>query len=315
MRLYDDNIAEIKSWNGHERLIMDTCNRRRFLSISAGLLATGAIAPLGFSDPSRPHPTALRRLGNTGLECSYLGIGTGIRGQSFNITDQTLNLTGEEFITLLEHAYAQGITYFDMAHRYGSHHFMRVAMKRSIPREKVMLLSKVWFREADSVRKDLERMRRELDTDCIDAVLLHCLRQGEDNWPESLRPAMDVLEEAKEKGHIRAHGISSHNLVALQRAADKPWCDLVLARINPFGVHMDGSVEEVTAALEKIHHAGKGILGMKILGEGDPKVLEKMDESLRFVMDLNTVDAITIGFMNPGQLDEVFAAISRQAEG
>ncbi|HOC68820.1 MAG TPA: aldo/keto reductase [Candidatus Hydrogenedentes bacterium] len=295
---------------------MPSFNRREFLSVTAGLVAVGAaVTASGGVVAPGARAVAARTLGRTGLQCSYLGIGTGIRGQGFGITDQTLGLTGEQFIALLEYAYSRGITYFDMADRYGSHHYMRMAMKRSIPRDKVMLLSKVWFREAETVKIDLERMRRELEVDCIDVVLMHCLRNGEENWPETLRPAMDVLEEAKVKGHIRAHGVSCHNFTALERAAEEPWCDVVLARINPFGVNMDGPAEKVVPVFEKIHGAGKGVIGMKILGEGAPEVVAKMGESLRFVMGLDSVDAVTIGFMNPGQLDEVMTAMEGNAAG
>ncbi len=291
-------------------MIMPSLNRREFFSVTAGLVAAGAAASAaGVGASSGGCATAARTLGRTGISCSYLGMGTGIRGQGFGITDQTLGLTGEQFIALLEYAYSRGITYFDMADRYGSHHYMRMALKRFIPRDKVMLLSKVWFREADTVKNDLERMRRELEVDCIDVVLMHCLRNGEENWPETLRPAMDVLEEAKVKGHIRAHGVSCHNFAALERAAEEPWCDVVLARINPFGVNMDGPAEKVVPVLEKIHNAGKGVLGMKILGEGVPEVVAKMGESLRFVMGLDSVDAMTIGFMSQRQLDEVIAVM------
>ena len=124
---------------------------------------------------------------------------------------------------------------------------------------------------------------------------------------------MDVLEAAKAKGQIKAHGVSCHSFQALERAADEPWCDVVLARINPFGVNMDGPVEQVVPVLEKIHAAGTGLLGMKILGEGAPEVVAKMGESIRFVGNLGFVDAMTIGFMSPAQLDEVMAKINEVA--
>lgn len=289
-------------------------NRREFLAAAGGLLAAGVTFPgAGSAASPLPRATDVRTLGNTGIQCSYLGIGTGIRGRGPGLTDLTLKLTGEQIVALLEHAYAQGITFFDMADRYGSHHHMRMALQQSVPRDKVMLLSKVWSREAGVVRSDLERMRRELEVDVIDVVLMHCLREGEENWPETLRPAMDVLDEAKAKGHIRAHGVSCHSLPALERVAGEPWCDVVLARINPFGVHMDGPVETVASILEKVHAAGKGVLAMKVLGEGNPEVVAKMDESLRFVGGLDSVDAMTIGFMSPEQLDQVMGAINRVA--
>ncbi len=285
-------------------------NRRDFLQRSAGVLAAASLPSFTGAAAAAPKAASVRTLGKTGLQCSYLGIGTGIQGSGPGITKLTMDLTGNEFVALLEHAYAQGITYFDMADRYGSHNYMREAMRRSIPRDKVMLLSKVWSREPNAVKKDIERIRKELNTDCIDVLLMHCLRGGEENWPEKLRPVMDLFSEAKAKGWIRAHGVSCHELGALERVAEEDWADVVLARINPFGSHMDGPVEKVVPILDAIHKAGKGVLGMKILGQADPKVLAKMDDSLRFIAELGSVDAMTIGFMNPAELDEVVTRIN-----
>ncbi len=294
---------------------MSTVNRREFMRVSAG--AATAVAGMsmaaGAASTALPKVSDVRTLGKTGLSCSYLGIGTGISGSAPGITRLKLELSGNEYIGLLEHAYSKGITYFDLADRYGSHNYMREAMKRSIPREKVMLLSKIWSREPAQMKKDLDRMLIELNVDCIDVVLMHCVRGGEEDWPKTLRASMDVLSEAKAKGRIKAHGVSCHNLRALTRVADEPWCDVVLARINPFGKSMDGAVRRVVPILKAIHDAGKGVLGMKILGEGNPEVVAKMDESLKFVAELGSMDAMTIGFMNTGELDEVAGRIDAMA--
>ena len=50
---------------------------------------------------------------------------------------------------------------------------------------------------------------------------------------------------------------------------------------------------------------GKGILGMKILGEGRFKTAEQQRESLKFVLGLGCVDAFVIGFESPQQIDEI----------
>lgn len=293
---------------------MSHLDRRSFLKGTARtLLAATLMSNTSGAGPAVPKATDVRTLGNTGLKCSYLGIGTGIRGRGRGITELTMQLSGEEFVGLLEHAYQQGVTYFDLADQYGSHNFMREAMKRSIPRDKVILLSKVWSREPGQARRDIERMRKELETDCIDILLMHCVRGGEENWPETLKPTMDVFSEAKAKGWIRAHGLSCHNLRALECVAQEEWTDVVLARINPFGSHMDAAPRRVVPILEKIHKAGKGVLGMKILGEGDPKVVAKMDESLKFVAELGAIDAMTIGFMSKAELDEVMNRIEAVA--
>jgi len=285
---------------------MSFYNRRSFLKGTVGALAAASLSSGVANARSKlPKATDLRGLGGSGLQCSYLGIGTGVRGRGYGITEQTLKLSGEEYIRLLEHAYQQGIRYFDLADQYGSHNYMRVAMKRSVKRDQVMLLSKIWSREPEQVKRDIERIRKELDTDCIDLLLMHCVRGGEENWPQTLKPTMDVFSEAKEKGWIRAHGLSCHSLQALTQVEASDWIDVVLARINPFGSHMDGPPEIVAPLLKKIHDAGKGVIGMKILGEGDPNVVAKMEESFRFVAELGSIDAITIGFLSERELDDI----------
>src|SRR5690606_14450289 len=115
-----------------------------------------------------------RTLGNTGITCSFLGMGTGTRGGS----DQK-NQGREGFISCLEHAHAQGLRYFDLADSYGSHEYMNEALKRSIPRDKVMLLSKTRSRDAEGVKADIDRFLKELDTDYLDVVLMHCLTEAD----------------------------------------------------------------------------------------------------------------------------------------
>ena len=290
---------------------MDSMKRRDFLKTTAGLLAATAALPLATSvaETASLTATTMRTLGKTGITCTLLGIGTGTRGKGPGITDQTLLPEGE-LVKLLEYAYERGITYFDLADRYGSHPFMNKALKNSIPREKVMLSTKVWEREPETVRADIERIRKEIDTDVLDVVLMHCLRNGEENWPDQFKATRDVLSEAKAKGQIRAVGVSCHTLASLKQVPTTEWADVVLVRINPFNSHMDGPVEEVVPVIKAIHDAGKGVLGMKILGEGDPNIVAKIPESLTFVIGLGTVDAMTIGFLNRGELDGVIDHIN-----
>lgn len=287
---------------------MRAYKRRDFLRQTVGAFTAAACLPAaGYAATGAVSATTRRKLGQTGLTCSLLGIGTGTKGRSDRTTEQT-RMPKQNLIRLLNHAYERGITYFDLADRYGSHPHMKEALK-NIPREKVMLLTKAWDREPEKIKADIERFRKELDTDYLDVVLMHCLRRGEEDWPNSLRASMDVLSEAKQKGLIRAHGVSCHTLESLNAAADTEWTDVVLARINPFGVNMDGPVDQVVPALKKLHDAGKGVLAMKVLGEGKPEIVAKKAESIQFVLGLGAVDAMTIGFIDSGQLDEIIDTI------
>ena len=119
-------------------------------------------------------------------------------------------------------------------------------------------------------------------------------------------PYMDVLNDEKAKGRIRAVGCSCHDLGAMQTAAATPWVDVILARINMQGgkeVMMDGSREEVEAVLRTARQNGKAIIGMKIFGEG--RLADQRDACMKYAQGNGLLDAMTIGFHTPEQIDDV----------
>ncbi len=227
-------------------------------AVAAGPAAAGA-SPPATTRPAKKKPTDRVTLGKTGIQVSRLGIGTGMKG--WNHESNQTRLGQEKFTALIRHVYDRGLNYIDCADMYGSHTFLREAMKQ-IPREKLTIVTKTVSREADGVRKDIERFRQELGTDYLDIVLLHCLTDKD--WTTKLAGCMDVLEEAREKKLLRAHGCSCHTLDALKLAAATPWVQVDLARFNPFGVKMDATPDVVASELKKLHDRGAGVLCMKI---------------------------------------------------
>ena len=183
----------------------------------------------------------------------------------------------ENFVALMQHSYNRGVTFFDLADLYGSHVYFREALK-TIPRDKVSILTKMWTRYDETGTPDapdyckqiakttLDRFCHEIATDHLDIVLLHCMMTP--NWTDQLSPYMEALDDAKKRGQVRAVGVSCHDLQAVVTAASSPWVDVILARINPFGAKMDGKLEEVVPVLTKARQNGKAIIGMKIYGEG-----------------------------------------------
>jgi predicted aldo/keto reductase-like oxidoreductase len=200
---------------------------------------------------------------------------------------------------LLCQGYDSGVTFFDTADAYHTHPHVAAALKR-LPREKVTILTKSWTRDPQGMRADLDRFRKELNTDYLDIVLMHCLTDGD--WTTKHRATMDVLSEAREKGIIRAHGVSCHSIEALRAAAKSPWVQVDLARLNPIGSHMDADPNTVLAVLREMKAAGKAVIGMKILGEGDLR--RRVDEALKYALASGVLDAFTIGAENRAeQLD------------
>jgi len=287
--------------------------RREFLGIAvagtAGALAGGRLAVAASADI---NPIAIVPLGRT-LKACRISCGTGMRG-SMRQTNQT-RLGKDKFEALLNYAYDHGIRHFDMADMYGTHPYVGRVLKGK-PREEVVLVTKIWSRQGGIPEKErpladvlVKRFLKELQTDYIDVLQLHCM--SEPDWNVRERPQMDAMEKLKEQGLIRAHGVSIHSLPALEAAADEPWVDVVHARVNPFGFRTDGPMEEVVPILRKIHAAGKGIIGMKLIGEGTFD-LEQRKETLKFVTDLDCVDCMTVGFEKPEEIDDFLTRVRQR---
>jgi len=293
--------------------------RREFLQRSAlaagAWLAGGRLVPLAEGKPQTFDPYARVTLGRTRIQTSRLGLGTGMRG--WRRASNHTRLGKEAFAALIRGAYERGVRLFDLADLYGSHPYMAAALE-GIPRDRYQLITKIWWRPDDGLpekeRPDadvcVQRFLRELQTDYLDLVLLHCVTSGK--WPEELSRQMELLAKLKQRGTIRAHGVSCHSLEALEAAAREPWVDSVNARINPYGVKMDGPPEKVVPVLQKLHAAGKAVVGMKIIGEGQFRDSdEKRDASVKFALQLGCVDVLNVGCESLGEIDDLAARVRR----
>ena len=238
--------------------------------------------------PRKFSATDTVTLGKTGIQTSRLAMGTGTVGSGHHSHQTALGIDG--LSRLLLNGYDHGLRFFDSADSYGSHPHVAEALKH-VPRDKVTVLTKSWARDAAGMRADIDRFRRELGTEYIDVFLMHCLTDGD--WTERCKGAMDVLSEAKEKGIIRTHGCSCHSIEALRAATTSPWVEVHLVRINPVGAFMDSDPDTVVSVIKEMRAAGKGIIGMKILGQGEMR--NRQDEALNFALGLNLLDAFTIG--------------------
>jgi predicted aldo/keto reductase-like oxidoreductase len=291
--------------------------RRQFVTttMAAGtgmvLLGKTALAlPIKASGLSG-DPFQIIKLGNTGIKTTLLGMGTGFSGynRSSNITRAGVAEA------VIRQAYEKGIRFFDCADSYGTHPFTATALK-AVPREKYTLSSKIWVSQGgipEPERPDanvvIDRFRKELDTDYLDIVQIHCMTDS--HWTDSQKRQMDILETLKSKNIIRAHGVSVHSLEAMEACVDCPWVDVIHVRVNPYGEAMDKKDPAlVIPVIEKLHQAGKGIIGMKLIGNGNFRNdSEKIDASLKYVLGLGTVDMIIVGFEQPEQIDNYIVRV------
>jgi predicted aldo/keto reductase-like oxidoreductase len=285
--------------------------RRQFIERTAaaagGILLSPAAARIGWAGPKK---TAIDQvpLGKTGLKLSRLGMGCGSTSGRVQA-----ELGQEGFNRLVRYAFDQGITYFDTAKSYRTYGMIREAIK-GLPREKLFIQSKMPG-VPEKPLEEIDRYRKDFGVDYIDSLLTHCAITPK--WDEERKRALDALEEAKEKKLIRAHGVSCHTLPALTRAVELDWVDVHLVRVNPQGAHVDtpeiknwnapSNASHVPAVMEQIglmHKKGRGVIGMKIIGDGDFTNPEDREKSIRFAMQCGLLDCVVIGFKSPEEIDE-----------
>jgi len=290
--------------------------RRTFLS-EAAVGGTGLV--LGVASPApvirgetptiSRDPTAIVPLGKH-LKASRIGIGFGMRGYNRESNLSRRGLDHAERV--VRYAYDAGIRFFDNADLYGSHQYVARAL-RGKPRDSYVLSTKVWFHPTGLPEKErpdadvaVRRFLKELNTDYIDLVLIHCM--SDSDWTEKQKRQMDIMDEVKSKGIIKAHGVSIHcergDLSALKACAASPWVDSVHVRLNHEGVAMDGKPADVAPVVKQIHEAGKGVVAMKVVGEGRFKTDERKNKSIEFVTGLNAVDVMVVGFERVELIDD-----------
>jgi predicted oxidoreductase len=178
-------------------------------------------------------------LGDTGIQVSRLSSGTAFMGP---LSD---HLSPQEGAALLLQALDQGISTWDTSDDYGTHPHVACALQR-IPREEVTVSSKL--REPGTT---VEQVLDELGTPYLDILFVHEVTlAGVDMSREMLR----AWQGEKERGRVRAVGISTHSVRAAQLAAAWPEVEVLMVPINPTGVCTpessieDGDVEQVLDA-------------------------------------------------------------------
>jgi predicted aldo/keto reductase-like oxidoreductase len=275
-------------------------------ALSAGVLAsTGGLAIP--AQGAKRSATDWVTLGNSGVKVTRLAFGTGTYGGRVQ-----RELGQEGFTRLVRHAYDSGIRFFETADNYREMQTMLGIALKGLPRDSYKLMTKYRLRELENPRATIDRQRKELNSEYFDILLLHCVRSAD--WATQFERLRDEFSEAKEKKILLAHGASCHGLLPLRAFPGNKWLDVALLRVNHDGTKMDslattdtadvGQVDEVVGHIKKVHDQGTGVLGMKLIGEGQFTTPERRDKAMRFVMKLGTVDAVTIGYKSAAEIDE-----------
>lgn len=275
--------------------------RRGFLARSVA--AAGAVSLVSASAQELPRDGVDEVvLGGTGMRTSRLGLGTGTIGGR----EQRL-LGSAGFTELVRGAYDRGLRFIDCSDSYWIHGLVRKALE-GLPRDELFIQTKTDARDPALVRADIDRFLVELGVDYIDSVLLHCMTDP--NFTEDLRPAIDVLAEAKAAGMVRVVGASYHSVEAPRAAVECEALDIHMIRVNPFSVNTDGPPDQVAEVARHLAQAGKGVIGMKVYGESGFDSREKRRESIRHVVSLGCVHAFAIGFSSLAYIEETLELIA-----
>jgi 1-deoxyxylulose-5-phosphate synthase len=208
---------------------------------------------------------------------------------------------------MLKGAYDKGIFLWDSADTYGTHVGLKAGLKL-VPRDKVAILTKTDAYSAPKTQEDIERFLKEIGTDYIDILLLHT--RMDPNWADEDKGAMEIMAKAKEKKLIRAVGLSCHSAASIELAAKTPWVDICMVRLNPAGERMD---DENIDVVKKARAAGKGIVGIKVLGEGSLVGGKEHDEALRYAVSKDALHCFSIGSEGLKEIEDNIARIEKLA--
>ncbi len=234
-----------------------------------------------------------RYLGRTGIRVSRLCFGL------LTIGPLQANLPLAEGVDLLKYAVEQGVNFFDTAEIYESYSYLKELL-RSFPGRELIITTKSYAVTAKEMEQSLERARRELDRDYIDIFLLH--EQESALTLKGHRAALDYLLEAREKGLVRAVGISTHRIAGVRGAMELAEIDVIHPLFNLKGLGIqDGTRQEMEMVLTEAAAAGKGIYLMKVLGGGN--LLPQAREALEYAFSRPFAAAVAVGMKTRWEVD------------
>ncbi|HEV3197766.1 MAG TPA: aldo/keto reductase [Bryobacteraceae bacterium] len=292
---------------------MTSSTRRDFLKSGVAATVLSGVGGVALAQTAKRSATDWVTLGKSKVKVTRLAFGTGTHGGQVQ-----RQLGQEEFTKLVRYAYDRGIRFFETSDTYrGMPEMLGIALK-GLPRDTYRLMTKYHTPSSGDPTPNIDEARRQLQTEYIDILLLHCLRPP--TWEADYRSLQDGFSEAKSKKVILSHGASVHGLPALRTFPGNQWLDIAMIRMNHNGTKMDsedardqvpGSVDEVVAHTKKVHAQGMGVISMKLCGEGRFTRAEDRDAAMKFAMNLGCVDAVTIGFKTTAEIDEAIERVGR----
>lgn len=230
-------------------------------------------------------------LGNTGITVSRICFG------SLTIGPLQRNLSLEEGCHVLNRAMDLGVNFIDTADLYQTYPYIRQALKR---KPDLVVSSKSYAYDNKTAQETLERALKGIGRDYIDLFLLH--EQEGSLTLKGHEEALQFFIRQKEKGVIRAVGISTHFVAAVQAAAKRADIDVIHPILNFRGTGIvDGSRKEMEQAVAQAWHANKGIYIMKALGGGH--LLKNYEQAMNYILGFPYAHSVAIGMQRVEEVD------------
>jgi len=232
------------------------------------------------------------RLGRTGIKVSELCFGILPMGPLQ--ADMPADLCGEVLLSAME----QGINFFDTAQMYGCYPHLRYALDRY--KGELVITGKSTASTYADMAKAIEEGLSALGRDYFDCFLLHAARVGSDILDQRAG-AWQCLLDYKQKGYLRAIGVSSHNARAVDKLAEDPDTDILFCLYNKasFGI-VEGEAPDMLAAARHAFQKGKGVYSMKLLAGGN--LLGEIAEAFAFGRREECFAAHAVGMIHANEL-------------
>lgn len=210
----------------------------------------------------------------------------------------------DEAADVLAYAFDRGINLVDTAQYYRNYPILREALRRCAAPEKVMISTKTYAYSKEGAMEALEQARRELNRDVIDILMLH--EQESIHTLRGHKDALWTLLEQRERGLIRAVGVSCHHTACVEGVLtlleEGVRLDVIHPLYNRAGIGIaDGGEADMARVLHKAHRQGIGIFAMKALAGGH--LCGDASGALAFVLEKPFIDACAIGMQSRAEVD------------
>jgi len=298
-----------------------TVGRRDFLrsgvaaAVGTAAASTRAVAARATCDTAAPIAT--RPFGSTGWTLPILAYGGAALPKTWHNP-----LSTEDRVKLVRYAYDRGLRYFDTAGNYMESQAILGEGLKDV-RGDVYLVTKVETTDPERVRGAVEKSLEEMQTDYLDAILIHGTPGIEQMSVERAMEIHAELVKLQTEGITKFIGLSAHcyfdKALALISTGKFDLCMLAYGYI-PRGYNQIFSArmsELRNACMAKAHELDMGIAAMKVIGAGilgawaghvvpefDKKRLADLPgAAVRYVLDDPRIDLLVIGMRLGKEID------------